>query len=258
MSRLAIVATSACALASACSAPQSVAAPDAWRRVSDSIRVDTAGNAVEFDAVSVLKTGFLEEYVCTEGTREHESLFVFAGKASEIHAALLLAGLEPGTPGRWREMKTDDGGFRVEAVPPTGPAVTIRVILADGRAFPLDHFVRAAPVAEAAPGARPPHAFVFAGSKFVQNRRTGSERYAADGSGSLIGLVTFGDETIAPIEVISDQAEVSAPIWEAFTERMPEPGTAVRIRIRSENNADKKKGPVETEPQTEPFRGQGK
>jgi len=227
------------AAATACGAPKDRTPPADWAVLSPAIRVNAAEAAVEFDAVAVLKTGFLEEYVCTAGTREHESLFVFDGKASEVHAALLLAGLEPGEPGRWREATTQDGGFRVESVPPTGPAVAVTVHLPDGRTLPLDYFVRAAPVAEPVPDVRPPSAFVFAGSRFVANRRTGTERYAADGSGSLVGLVTFGDETIAPVDVIPDQAGIAAPVWEAFTQRMPEPGTAVRIRIQSERHLPK-------------------
>jgi hypothetical protein len=260
------------ALSSACS-PQkadrpATAAASGWSTVSPSIRVNAAERAIEFDAVSVIKTGFLEEYVCTVGTREHESLFAFDGKASEIHAALLLAGLVPGAPGRWRQVGHSDGSFAVEAVPPQGEAVRVSIVLPDGSERAPESFVRLAPVG-AAGGAdrKPPDAFVVAGSRFVTSRKTGVERYAADASGSLVGLVTFGDETIAPVNVVPDQASVSEPVWEAATERMPEPGTRVKIRIRSVSlgNANalpprnaKEKGPVETEPQTEPFRGQGK
>jgi hypothetical protein len=58
------------------------------------------------------------------------------------------------------------------------------------------------------------------------------EYYAADASGSLIGLVTFGDETIGAVAVIPDQVEVSPAMWEVFVGRMPAPGTAVTIEVR--------------------------
>jgi hypothetical protein len=58
------------------------------------------------------------------------------------------------------------------------------------------------------------------------------EHYVADRTGSIVGIVTFGDETIACDEVISDKADVDAPQWQARTERMPEPGTRVRLVIR--------------------------
>ena len=73
---------------------------------------------------------------------------------------------------------------------------------------------------------------MFAGSRFRVDRRTGAERYLADGSGSLVGLVTFGDETIAPREVIPDQASVESPMWEVWTERMPPLGSRVTLVVR--------------------------
>jgi len=265
MSRSSLRALAALALLAGCTAPKATMPPAVWSAVSASIRVNAADKSIEFDAVAVLKTGFLEGYVCTVGTREHESLFAFDGKSSEIHAALLLAGLVPGEPGRWRQVGQADGSFAVEAVPPRGTPVRVVVVLPDGTEHPPEHFVRLAPTGADQPDRRPPSAFVFAGSRFVTSRKTGVERYAADASGSLVGLVTFGDETIAATDVVPDQAAVAEPVWEAVPERMPEPGTRVRIRVLSDipsgtakDNRAKIKGPVETEPQTEPFRGQGK
>ena len=213
-------------------APSQVApAPSAWTQLSPKIRVNRSVGAVEFDAVSVLQTGFLEQLVCTVGTREHESLFAFEGKPSEIHAALLLAGLVPGAPGRWREVPRADGGFDIESIAPTGDELSVRVVLADGAEHPIDYFVRASPAGSTDPSHHAPSRFVFAGSRFHTDRKTGKERYVADGSGSLIGLVTFGDETIGALEVIPDQTSAAQPIWEVFSERMPAPGAAVRISI---------------------------
>ena len=56
--------------------------------------------------------------------------------------------------------------------------------------------------------------------------------YVADRTGSVVGIVTFGDETIACTSVLSDQAELDAPEWQANSERMPEPGTRVELLIR--------------------------
>ena len=89
--------------------PPAAAAKEQWTQLTPKIRCDAARGIVEFEAVSVLKTGFLEQYVCTVGTREHEALFAFEGKASDVHAALLLAGLEPGRPGYWREVEGANG-----------------------------------------------------------------------------------------------------------------------------------------------------
>jgi hypothetical protein len=288
------------------------ARPDRWVELTPRIRWNSALRAVELDAVAVLKEGFLEQYICTVGTREHEALFVFEGRASEVHAALMLVGLEPGAPGRWREIQDGEERTTIEAVPPSGPLLSIHVRLPDDRVHSIDWFARAAPINDEVDTAQttPPSRFVFAGSRFVANRRTGEERYAADSSGSLVGLVTFGDETIAALDVIPDQARVAEPVWEANGTRMPEPGTKVKIVIAAvplssgrfsrgvgfanasaprvvagiqtthparpldgstfnllvfpqgtaqepyDVSDGKEKGPVETEPQTEPFRGQ--
>lgn len=209
-----------------------------WVALSPKVRVARAAGLVEFDAVAVLVEGFLEAYVCTTSTREHESLFVFDGKASEIHAALLVAGLVPGEPGGWSEPADDaeaiEAGF--VALAPRGTEVAVEVVLPDGSRRGIASFARCSPIAFGigSDGGReapnPPSRFVFAGSRF-RTRPDGTERYLADDSGSLVGLVTFGDETVASLEVIPDQASVAAPVFEAAPDRMPVPGTLVRIRI---------------------------
>jgi len=227
---LSACATQPAATAAATNTPR--AAESSWTELSPRIRINRAEVALEFKATAVIETGFLEEYVCTVGTREHESLFAFDGKASEIHAAMLLAGFVPGEPGRWREMQNDDGSLRLELSQPTGNDVRVIVRLPSGAEHPPEWFVRRAPLDEGgAKSAAPPTRFRFAGSRFRTDRRTGREFYLADGSGSLIGLVTFGDEVIAPIEVIPDQVSAAQPIWEVFTERIPKPGTEVTISV---------------------------
>jgi len=216
-------------------ARSAVATEPAFVQFTPQIRVDRARGMLELAAVSVLEVGFLEQYVCSPSTREHESLFVFEGKARELHAALLLAGFNPGAPGSWREVpppegQPNDGNQQFAAVPPTGDAIRITVVLPDGTEHPLTHFVRASPLTPNT-DALPPNDFVFAGSRFRPDRRTGVERYLADGSGSIIGLVTFGDETIAAVDVVPDQVSVAPPVWEAFTERMPKPGTRLTLRL---------------------------
>lgn len=238
------------------------AAPIEWLQFTPQIRIDRARGVIVCDIVSVLDVGFLEQYVCAVGTREHESLFVFEGKASELHAAMLLAGWTPGKPGSWREVPpqpvdaaekarpTEEPqrllsdptaqNQRFVAVPPSGESLKITVELPDGSTHPLTYFVRASPIGSstsgetdgsAASAPMPPSRFVFAGSRFRTDQRTGVERYIADGSGSIVGLVTFGDETIAAVDVIPDQVSAAEPVWEVFTERMPKPGTRWTLRI---------------------------
>ncbi|MFZ9881974.1 MAG: hypothetical protein ACO3QC_11290 [Phycisphaerales bacterium] len=44
--------------------------------------------------------------------------------------------------------------------------------------------------------------------------------------------MTFGDETIAAVDVVPDQASAAEPVWEVWTERMPKPGTVVTVTLR--------------------------
>ncbi len=214
-----------------------VKAESEWIACTPLVRVDREAHIVSFDATSVLDTGFLEQFVCLKETREHESLFVFEGKASDMHAALLLAGAVPGKPGRWKEVESNEGSFAVEGVAPEGTAIEITVKLPSGDEHPIAWFAREAPLA-GDQNRTPPSQFVFGGSRFVTDKRTGSERYLADASGSLVGLVTFGDETIGAREVIPDQAAAAEPIWEAFTERMPKPGTRVTVLLQVRTSSE--------------------
>lgn len=186
------------------------------------ISIDRTACTVRVPGVVALREGWLEQAVCRQGTRDHESLVTVAMPPSSIHAALLLAGLEPGRPGRWRV--SDDG--TLDLVPPTGEAVSIDVEWHDaagaGQRASLLDWIKTDGVAT-------PTGFVFAGS--VMSER-GTPPYAADRSGSVIGLVTFGDEPIASMAVVPDRADVAEPALQAWTDRMPPEGTPVTVVIR--------------------------
>ena len=76
--------------------------------------------------------------------------------------------------------------------------------------------------------------WVFAGSRIRSNTKSmgPGEHYVADRTGSIVGIVTFGDEVIAYDEVLSDKVDVDAPEWQANTAAMPVPGTRVQLVIR--------------------------
>jgi hypothetical protein len=67
----------------------------------------------------------------------------------------------------------------------------------------------------------------------MRARRNGSGHdYAADRSGSIVGIVTFGDEVVAFREVVPDRTDVAEPQWQARTDAMPASGTAVELVIK--------------------------
>lgn len=210
------------------------------------VRVDLAAKTVEFEGVIPIDVRnpdgtpiFLETVACTPDTREHEALVTTTARPSDIHAALLMIGLEPGKPGGFvpRDEPKDPSGkpgagahrpTRFDAVPPEGDAVKVEFIVArEGNEVVepaqswIAHDRTLAPMPDAG--------FVFAGSRFV--KREGKERYDADGAGTLIGLHTFGSETIAWRGVMSPEAGVEEPVWVAHPERTPPVGTRIRVRL---------------------------
>ena len=183
-----------------------------------------AQRTVEVDARVACRRGFLEQIACTRGTREHESLLVVQARPSQIQAALLAVGLRSGAPGSWR--RRADGSL--ELVPPTGDAVEVLVrATPDSPPVSVTEWLR-----DTSGRAASPLAFLFAGSRFVP-ARGGGERFLADESGSVIGLVTFGDEVVALAEVVPDRVEVEPARWQARTVAMPEEGAAVTLLLRA-------------------------
>ena len=225
------LAASACAacIAASCVSPGPSAAPAPDARPIDlgpGLRVDRARREVTVDAEVACDRGWLEQAACKAGTREHESLLAIEVPPSRIHAGILLAGAVPGSPGSWTP---GPDGTSVVRVRPTGTPLELFVRTPSGE-VPVSDWVH-----DPAGGRTfPAQPWVFAGSRTRLNTPSmgPGEHYVADRTGSIVGIVTFGDETIAFDEVLSDQAEVDAPQWQARTERMPAPGTRVELVIR--------------------------
>jgi hypothetical protein len=58
------------------------------------------------------------------------------------------------------------------------------------------------------------------------------EHYVADHTGSIIGLVTFGDEVVGFEEVFSDQQSVQPLAWQVRIDHVPPVGTPVTVILR--------------------------
>lgn len=191
------------------------------------IVVDRAARELRIPARVAIDMGWIEQVVCVEGSRDHESLLTVRVQPSTVHAGLLLLGLEPGRPGYWRFVDEGSDRPRVERVQPEGARVMVaaRVPGPDGGfdEQPLSDWLRGAHNDEAFPN----QPWVFGGSVF--DTESG---YAADRSGSLVGLVTFGDEVIGLESIMADQTGVDAAEWEAATGSMPKPGTDVVLIVR--------------------------
>lgn len=205
------------------------------------VRVDRQRGIVEIDGEVCIEQGLLEQIACTPHTREHEALVAVNARPRDVHAALLLLGLAPGAPGTWT---VHDG--RLVEHPPSGPPVTVEVRFraADGteRSEPVTRWVRGVGSGKELEETT----WLFAGSVLVPRTRSAitaadagppggegpsTDRYLADDSGSVIGLVTFGDEVLAFPKVFPDTEAVAPLEWEAWTERLPPVGTKVVLVV---------------------------
>ena len=186
---------------------------------------------VELAGVVCLDVGWLEQIACEPNSREHESLIVPVAEASQVHAALLMAGHEPGRPGRWR--LDEEQEFRFE--PPVGSELDVWVRHGNEAGEPVEEPIRN--------WIRDGHGdqpfslipWVFGGSRLEPSpewMKDDGMHYVADFTGSIIGLVTFGDETVGFREVIADAASVHPPVWEANSEAMPPVGTEVVLILK--------------------------
>ncbi|MEQ9455106.1 MAG: YdjY domain-containing protein [Phycisphaeraceae bacterium] len=207
--------------------------------LTDHIRIDRDTRTIEIDATVVYErrevrseeTGellytfgdWLELLLCTTNTREHESLLATDAKPSDIHAALLLLGLQPGRPAT--PIQSPDGDWIT--APPTGPELLITLSLAndpDASGIPAGGWITHQPTRatlEHTP-------WLFAGSRTITHE--GNDLYLADLSGSVISLVAFRDDLITHPTTTSPADDDQA--FQATPDLIPPPQTPILLRIR--------------------------
>ncbi|QOI99367.1 MAG: hypothetical protein HRU70_02215 [Phycisphaeraceae bacterium] len=207
-----------------------------WREVFPGVRLSRAQRWVEFDGKvpfnphdPATPITYLEVIACRPDSREHEAVVVADAMPSQVHAALLLAGAVPGSPAAWR---WDDQSLTF--IPPKGSRLDVTLAWTDPaglrREHPAADLVLHAehkqPLAQRSPG----DGFVFAGSGIVGHTSPG--RYAADLSGTLVGLHTFGDEPIAWSAYFNPDAGAEDPVWILNADLCPPVGTVITVRLR--------------------------
>jgi len=183
---------------------------------------------------------FLEVLVCARNTKEHEALVVTDAKPSHVHAALLLLGIEPGSPGRWDWLANT---AKPSPNPPTGPRLRISVQPANATspapAYEPRDITSWVIQVDRTTRLRPSDHFVFAGSRFqtIGPANQTRDAYAADVDGTIIGLAAFGSETIAWTGMYHPDISVQSPAWIADSGALPAFGTNVDVYVTIE--ADK-------------------
>ena len=207
------------------------------REIFPGLRIDVVNKLIELDATVPIDAHnartprvYLELFVCPPDSKEHEAVALTKVPPSQVHAALLLLGLEPGSPGRF-----SFEGKRMVSTPPTGPR--LRVTLAyerDGKTveLPASDWAVTTRDGQSLTKYAPTEGFVFAGSMIV--KRQNREVYYADTDGTLIGLTTFGGECIAWSGMHNPDSGIEEPHWIADAKVVPPFGTPVVVRIRPE------------------------
>lgn len=162
---------------------------------------------------------YLEMLITGPDRREHESLLVSDVVPSNLHAGLLAAGFEPGSP-----ISHVDGN-RVSA---SGDGMVVEVRVVDTETWVglvewVTHVEEATGLIEDDGWA----GLVFAGSVL-----TDEGVYKADREGALVSLTAWGFEVVSPAWVVSPDASVDEPVWIADRDVVPAIETKVRVRFR--------------------------
>ena len=200
------------------------AAKDLVIKTLEGIVVDTKAKEVRLAGNVCLREGVLELFACSEGTREHESVFTVKAKASAVTFALALLGLPTGQPG----FMTEGGAYS----PPAGAGLEISIrytaeAAGDGakktevRTVPAHQVLRLASSEE--PLDRPLE-WVYVGQPAEKMQRV------SDREGTIICISNF---TEAVVDLPFESTDVDAELLYAVNAKaLPPLGTPVEIIIR--------------------------
>ncbi|WP_337177247.1 YdjY domain-containing protein [Paludisphaera sp.] len=197
--------------------PAAVFKPDPdWKPLGRSLWLDARSSPrrLILRCRVVFREGPLEHLLCSRGSKEHESILATDAPPTQIHAGLLLTGVEPGGPVR----------FKPEYKPPHGPPIAAAVRWKDGdeiREADARSWIR-----DDKTGKQLDIDWVFAGSLLYEDPVTKRTTYAAD-DGDLITVANFAG-SILDLPIISS-ADDADRFFVAFTERIPPNGTEVQL-----------------------------
>src|SRR5271170_4657460 len=191
--------------------------PDpSWKSLGRSLWFDPKAKKVVLRARVVLREGYLEHFMCSKGTKEHEAILATDAVPHKIHAGLLLTGAEPGHTVR----------FVPKFEPPTGEVIEIdlrwqqdgQARSSDARQWVMDEKAKAPLAID----------WVFAGSDLYEDPATKKQVYAAD-EGDLFTVANFGN-AILDLPIASS-AEDANRVFVTNTDKIPPLGTEVFVTL---------------------------
>lgn len=200
--------------------PPLVEQPDKLVRLDkvNSIWLDGPGGRLVMVGEVCQRRAPLEMFVCLWYTKEHEAVLTVRVPAKTAHAGLLALGAKVGHPVQ----------FMPKYVPAEGTEINIEVIWKD-----KDGKIQKKPGRDWVRNARTKKSlqlpWVFAGSGFWTDGRTGKKYYQAD-SGDFICVSNFSTAML-DLPINSSQQNESL-LFEAFTERIPPLCTPVTIVLK--------------------------
>ena len=176
---------------------------------------------VLIDSTVCLREGQLEQLLCRNQTKEHESILTAAVDARDIHKALLAAGAEVGSPVQFApKFKPASGtvikvSLRYEEKDKNGKTKTIVV--------PAKEWIRNVKTMKDLDTD-----WVFAGSRFIKNEEEPNKPdiYLAN-DGDLLCLCNM-ESALMDLPIASPKA-LAERVYEANTDRIPPKDTKVTV-----------------------------
>lgn len=180
------------------------------------VELDGKQKRVLVNAYVCLRQGQLEQLLTRKRTKEHEAILAADVDARNIHAALLLAGAEPGSPVK----------FRPKFVAPSGPAIKITLEYKDkGKTIrvPAQEWIRNAKTKKDLDTD-----WVFGGSVLIPDPFDKKKQpYYGANDGDIICISNFDTAMLdVPFNSPKDNDEL---VFEANTERIPALETPVLV-----------------------------
>jgi hypothetical protein len=186
------------------------------------LEVDARARQVRVECEALAVENPLEFFCCLAGTVEHESVLRSKVRPSNLHAALLMLGLEPGEPVHFSESAK-------KWLPPHGPPLQISVEFEKGGkrvALPAYRLMRDAKTLRE----MPPMTWIFAGSRVMPG-----DVYAADRTGYIVSVVNF-DYSVIDIPQLASNANETLE-WQTNLDAIPPKGSKVTMIIEPAGQA---------------------